>query len=189
VLLGLSTGHSVGLALVAGAFVVFALVSALVVPRRWPQFPGHRLGWFIAATLVLFVGTLAAVEVFAKESEEPEAAEAVQEKPKPGTTSGTTTQQQPPAPTGDAAAGKTLFEAQGCGGCHAFSAAGTSATVGPNLDQALNGKDPEFVRESIVDPNKELAKGYPPNVMPANFGQSLSEQEVGDLVAFLTKPS
>lgn len=182
--LGLSTGHSVGLALVAGAFVAFALVSALVVPRRWPQFPGRRLGWFIAATLALFVGTLAAVEVFAKESEEPQAAEAVKEKP--GTGTGTTTQAQPPAATGDPAAGKRLFEAQGCGGCHAFSAAGTSATVGPNLDEVLKGKDAEFVRESIVDPNKEIAKGYQPNVMPQTFGQTLSEQEIDDLVAFLT---
>ena len=185
-LLGLSTGHSVGLALVAGTFVAFALVSALVVPRRWPQFPGQRLGWFIAATLVLFVGTLAAVEVFAKESEEPEAAEAVKEKPSTGP--GTTTQAQPPASKGDPAAGKGLFEAQGCGGCHAFSAAGTSATIGPNLDQVLKGKDAEFVRESVVDPNKEIAKGYPPNVMPQDFEQKLSSKDIDDLVAFLTKP-
>ena len=184
--LGLSTGHSVGLALVAGAFVAFALVAALVVPRRWPQFPGRRLGWFIAATLVLFVGTLAAVEVFAKESEEPEAAEAVKEKPSTGP--GTTTQAQPPASKGDPAAGKGLFEAQGCGGCHTFSAAGASATIGPNLDQVLKGKDAEFVRESVVDPNKEIAKGYPPNVMPQDFGQKLSPNDVDDLVAFLTKP-
>jgi mono/diheme cytochrome c family protein len=187
VLLGLSTGHAVGLALVAGAFVAFALLSALVVPRRWPQFPGQRLGWFIAATLVLFVGTLAAVEVFAKESEEPEAAEAVTEKP--ATTGPGTTTQQPPPPKGDPAAGKKLFEAQGCGGCHAFSAAGTSATIGPNLDEALKGKDPEFVHESIVDPNKEIAQGFQPNVMPQNFGQALSAKEIDDLVAFLTKPS
>jgi mono/diheme cytochrome c family protein len=183
VVLGLSTGHSVGLALVAGVFVTFALVSALVVPRRWPQFPGQRLGWFIAATLVLFVGMLAAVEVFAKESEEPKAAEAVTEKP--GTGAGTTTQAQP-APKGDPAAGKTLFEAKGCAGCHTFSAAGSSAKIGPNLDQALKGKDPEFVRESIVDPNKEIAKGYQPNIMPQTFGQTLSAQDIDDLVAFLT---
>jgi mono/diheme cytochrome c family protein len=182
VLLGLSTGHSVGLALVAGAFVVFALLSALVVPRRWPQFPGQRLGWFIAATLVLFVGTLAAVEVFAKESKEPEAAEAVTET----TSTGTTTQKEPPAPAGDAAAGKKLFETQGCGGCHAFSAAGSSGAVGPNLDQALKGKGAEFVRESIVDPNKEIASGYQPNVMPQDFGQKLSQKEIDDLVALLT---
>src|SRR5215211_9118771 len=109
-MLGLSTGHSVGLALEAGAFIVFAILSALVIPRRWPQFPGERLGWFVAATLVLFVGTLSAVEIFAKESEEPEAAESVKEEP--GTTTATTgqTPTTPAAPKGDAAAGKEVFE-------------------------------------------------------------------------------
>jgi len=184
VLLGLSTGHSVGLALVAGTFIAFAILSALVIPRRWPQFPGQRLGWFVAATLVLFVGTLAAVEVFAKESEEPEAAESVQEKP--GTTTATTNQTRTPgAPKGDAAAGKAVFEANGCGSCHTFGPAGATGEVGPNLDTALKGKDAEFVRESIVDPNKEIAKGYTPDVMPKTFGQMLSKKELDDLVAFL----
>ena len=73
-LLGLSTGNAVGLALIAGAFVVFALLSALVIPRRWPQYPGRGLGWFIAGTLVFFVATLGAVEVFAKEEPEEAAA-------------------------------------------------------------------------------------------------------------------
>ena len=54
---------------------------------------------------------------------ESQAAEAVKEKPSTGP--GTTTKAQPPAPKGDPAAGKRLFEANGCGGCHAFSAAGT----------------------------------------------------------------
>ena len=103
VLLGLSTGNAVGLALIAGAFVVFALLSALVIPRRWPQYPGRGLGWFIAATLVLFVATLGAVEVFAKEeAEEVAAGETTTE---PGETetepAGTTTEEaQPPPPTG-----------------------------------------------------------------------------------------
>jgi mono/diheme cytochrome c family protein len=196
VLLGLSTGNAVGLALIAGAFVVFALLSAFVIPRRWPQYPGRGLGWFIAGTLVLFVATLGAVEVFAKESEptEHEAAGATTE------TGGTTTEetttgetttgeaQAPPppaAPAGDPAAGKAVFAAQGCGGCHAFSAAGTNASVGPNLDEALQGKDPEFVHESIVDPNKEITSGFAPNVMPQDFGQKLSQKQLDDLVAFL----
>jgi len=67
VLLALSTGHALGLALVAGTFIVFALISALLIPRRWPQFPGRHLGAYIFVTLALFVCTLAAVEVFAKE--------------------------------------------------------------------------------------------------------------------------
>jgi mono/diheme cytochrome c family protein len=192
VLLGLSTGNAAGLALVAGAFVVFALLSALVIPRRWPQFPGRGLGWFIAATLVLFVATLGAVEVFAKEEPEEAAAGETVTEPAETTTEpeGTTTEatQPPPAPPqGDPAAGRQVFLAQGCGGCHAFSAAGTNGTIGPNLDEALQGKDAEFVHESIVDPNKEVASGFAPNVMPQDFGQKLTQKQLDDLVAFLTQ--
>ena len=193
--LALSTGHAVGLALVAGSFVVFALLSALVIPRRWPQYPGRGLSWFIAGTLVLFVATLAAVEVFAKEAEEEVAVSETTTETGGTTTEGTTTEgtttgeaQPPPtAAEGDPAAGKAAFAAQGCGGCHAFSAAGTTASVGPDLDEALQGKDAAFVRESIVDPNKEIASGYGPGIMPEDFGQKLSPKQLDDLVAFLTQ--
>ena len=37
----------------------------------------------------------------------------------------------------------------------------------------------------IVDPNAEIAKGYPANVMPENFGETLSKKELEDLVKFL----
>ena len=182
-LLGLSTGHSVGLALVAGTFVVFAFASALVVPRRWPDFPGRNLRWYIVATLVLFVATLAAVEVFAKEPKEEAAGETTTERP------GMTIPAKPPPPAaseGDPTAGKEVFQAQGCASCHTFSAAGSSGSVGPNLDEALQGKDAAFIRESIVDPNKTIATGYPPNVMPADFGQKLTSEQLDDLVAFLS---
>ena len=192
-LLGLSTGHAIGLGLIAAAFVVFSLLCALVIPKRWPQFPGERgLGWFIVVTVVLCIGTLAAVEVFAKEAEEETAQAETTATTSTGTTSTgtTTTAAQPPAPAqGDSAAGKQLFAAQGCGGCHAFEAAGSNGAIGPNLDEALQGKDAEFVHESIVDPNKDIASGYQPNIMPANFGQTLTPKQIDDLVAFLTKPS
>ncbi len=184
-LLGLTTGHGVGLAVTAGIFVVFSLVSALVIPRRWPDFPGRNLRWFIVVTVVLFVATLSAVEVFAKEPKEEAAAGETQKEPPAGTTTQAT---QPPAtPKGDPAAGKAAFNAQGCGSCHAFSAAGSSGTVGPSLDEALKGKDAAFVRESIVEPNKEVAKGYPPGVMPQDFGQKLTPTQLADLMAFLTQ--
>jgi mono/diheme cytochrome c family protein len=198
VLLGLSTGHAIGLGLIAAAFVVFSLLCALVIPKRWPQFPGERgLRWFIVVTVVLCIGTLAAVEVFAKEAEEETAQAETTATTSTGTTSTGTTSTattpnaaQPPAPAqGDSAAGKQLFAAQGCGGCHAFQAAGSNGAIGPDLDDALQGKDTEFVHESIVDPNKEIASGYQPNIMPANFDQTLTPEQIDDLVAFLTKPS
>ena len=41
-------------------------------------------------------------------------------------------------PVGGTAAGdgRALFLASGCGGCHTLAAAGTTGTVGPDLDQA-----------------------------------------------------
>jgi hypothetical protein len=57
--------------------------------------------------------------------------------------------------------------------------------TGPDLDEVLPGQDEAMVRESIVDPNKVGVKGYPPNVMPANFEQTLSPKELEDLVKYL----
>jgi len=68
-LLALSTGHKLGLGLAGAAFAGFAMVVSVVVPRRWPQFPGRRLPAFLAVVVLLFVGMLAAVEIFGKSSE------------------------------------------------------------------------------------------------------------------------
>jgi cytochrome c oxidase subunit 2 len=80
--------------------------------------------------------------------------------------------------------GKTLF-AQQCGTCHTLADAGTTAEVGPDLDEALNGKSAAFIRESIVNPNAEIAPGFQPNVMPSTFGESLSQQQLDSLVEYL----
>jgi len=179
VLLALSTGHAIGLALVAAAFIAFALLSALVIPKRWPQYPGRQLGWFIVATAVFFVAMLTAVEVFGAEPEE-SAAE---------TGSNQSTIQQPPPPPaaqeGKAPNGKIVFSAQGCASCHTFKPANATGTIGPDLDTALQGKDAAFIRESIDDPNKVIASGYQPNIMPQNFQQTLTPTQINDLVAFL----
>ena len=101
---------------------------------------------------------------------------------------GTTTTGGGAAPTGDAAAGKQVFMSTGCGNCHTLSEAGATGTVGPNLDDVLNGKPPDFIRESIIDPNKDIAPGFQPNIMPSNYGQSLQPKQIDDLVALLYKP-
>ena len=74
-LLALSTGHKLGLAGVAAVFILFALASSFLFPRYRPQYPAGRLGWFMLATLVLFVGMLFAVEFFGREPAEKAAAE------------------------------------------------------------------------------------------------------------------
>jgi mono/diheme cytochrome c family protein len=79
---------------------------------------------------------------------------------------------------------KELF-AQSCGICHALKAAGTTATTGPDLDQALTGKDAAFIEQSIVDPNSEIAQGFSPGVMPQDFGSSLTPKDIQGLVNYL----
>jgi mono/diheme cytochrome c family protein len=105
-------------------------------------------------------------------------------KPAPETVIGTV-QTQTTEVKGDPAAGKAVFDAQGCGSCHAFEPAGSTGNVGPNLSEALQDKDAEFIRESIVDPNAEIADGFQPNIMPQTYGSQLSDKQLADLVAFL----
>src|SRR3954447_21815585 len=81
--------------------------------------------------------------------------------------------------------GAQVFANNGCGGCHTLAAAKSGGVTGPDLDEALPGQTEAMVHESIVDPNKEIAKGYPPNVMPQSFEQTLSPKELEDLVEYL----
>ena len=102
----------------------------------------------------------------------------------------TTTAQS--AAKGDAKAGEALFTSQGCGGCHKFQAAGTSGTVGPDLDKlteyaqnANQGSLEDFIHESIANPSAYVEKGFSPT-MP-NFGETLSDKQIADLTAFLAE--
>ncbi len=78
-----------------------------------------------------------------------------------------------------------MFSSAGCSGCHTLAAAGSSGTTGPDLDGALKGQSPAFIETSIVDPNQSIAKGYPPDVMPQNFGDTLSPEDLDALVQYL----
>jgi mono/diheme cytochrome c family protein len=185
VLLGLTTDQKVGLAGTAAIFIVFALVCALLIPRYRPDFPGRRgIGLFVVLTAILTIAMLGAVEVWAIEEEAAGPEHSETSTGETGTTPSppTTTAEQEPA--GDADAGKAVFASAGCGSCHTFAAAGTTGTVGPNLDESLTDKDAEYIRRAIVEPNAEVAEGYQAGIMPS-FDQ-LSDKQVDDLVAFLS---
>lgn len=82
--------------------------------------------------------------------------------------------------------GAQVFANNGCGGCHALAAAKTGGVTGPNLDESLAPDDSAAaIEEMIVDPNAEIVSGYPANVMPSNFKQTLSPKELEDLVQYL----
>src|SRR3954454_22938982 len=93
--------------------------------------------------------------------------------------------------------GKQVFMSNGCGSCHTLGDAGTNGTVGPNLDKlssdaAKFGKQrhetpAQYVKESIVKPGAFAVPGFPKGVMPSNFGQQLSAQQLDALVSYLLR--
>jgi cytochrome c oxidase subunit 2 len=92
---------------------------------------------------------------------------------------------------GDPAAGKEIFTKTAqpaCSSCHTYAAASSTATVGPNLDQGLQGKDADFILESIVNPSAEVTPGFT-DIMPKDYGTKLDEKQLADLVAFLQPKS
>jgi mono/diheme cytochrome c family protein len=177
VLSALATGHKVGIAVVAGVFIAFALVSSFLLPSMRPQFPGRRVGLFVVVTVLLTAGMLGTIIALAKEPKEAREAAAETTAPAPSTTKpqpATTAPAPPPAPVGDAAAGKTVFQTAGCTSCHTLKAAGATGTVGPNLDDAK----PPAAR--VVD---RVTNGK--GVMPSFKGQ-LSPKQIQDVVAFVS---
>lgn len=90
-----------------------------------------------------------------------------------------------PAPKAD---GKALFAGDaGCKNCHTLADAGATATVGPDLDKVLKGKDADFIKTSITDPSAFVEKGVPDGVMPPNYGQTLQPGEIDALTDYLVK--
>lgn len=79
--------------------------------------------------------------------------------------------------TGDATNGKAVFTSAGCGSCHTYSKAGSSGSIGPNLDDL----SPSF--DTVV---RQVTNGGGP--MPA-FKDQLSEQEIRDVAAFVSGSS
>jgi cytochrome c oxidase subunit I len=75
------------------------------------------------------------------------------------------------------AAGKAVFAGTGCGGCHTLKAAGSTGTVGPNLDTARP-------TEALVVDRVTHGKGQ----MPSFAGQ-LSPQQIKDVAAFVAAAS
>lgn len=196
--LAITSNGKLGLGLVALGFIAFALVSSFVLPRRNPNFPGNRLGVYLAVAVLLFVAMMAAVVVFAREGGEEEAGGAEVTETTPAGTTGeepTTTQTgQTTQPTqtggttgtgetetsggggeGDAGAGEAVFASAGCGGCHTLEAAGSSGSIGPNLDEASPSRDK--VVERVTE-----GKG----VMPS-FADQLTEQQIQDVAAFVSQ--
>jgi len=189
-LAALSDAQKAGIAGMGAAFIVFALVSSFVIPRRMPNFPGGRGVWPYVGVVVTFFVAMMVVIVFVGR----EKSEAKAEGPTTPSTQPATPPGPPPPVTGDATAGKAVFAANGCAACHTFKPAGASGKVGPDLghlaadaQKANRGSLVQYTTESIVSPGAYVVPGFLAGTMPGDFGKKLSKKQLQDLVAFLLK--
>ncbi|HKY23622.1 MAG TPA: c-type cytochrome [Gaiella sp.] len=152
--------------IVAITFIVWAIVTAIFVPKRNPGFP-RRLDAYILVSAILFLAQMTAV-VWVSETQEVEEAHAAE-----GRGDGEEVEAPAPPAAGDATAGKAVFASAGCGACHTLADAGASGTVGPDLDEA---KPPV---ELAVD---RVTNGQ--GAMPS-FSDELSEAQIADVAAYV----
>ena len=123
------------------------------------------------ATLVAVIG-VAAAGCGGEEEASPSPQSVSGKTTAPSTTTSTTTT---PAPKGDPAAGKAVFTGSaGCTGCHTLKDAGSTGTVGPNLDQAMPPA-------SLVVDRVTNGKG----VMPS-FKGTLTPKQIADVAAYVS---
>lgn len=182
---------------VLGGLLVLAALALSAVGLRDERFPGARgLQLGVTATVVVLVGATAAFAWMSAEEEqehrEAELAEAAEqgggeESPAEveidSEAEGETTTEETTAGVDGAA----LFLDTGCGGCHQLEDAGTEETTGPPLDASVGDEDVEYIETSIVDPNQSIAEGYGPDIMPQDYGEQLSPEELDALVQYLAE--
>ena len=93
----------------------------------------------------------------------------------------------------DTSRGAALVEQFACTACHREGAvnkiapswdgiAARAATRRPPLTAAA------YIYESITNPTAYVVEGYNP-AMPQNFSQQLSDQQLGDIIAYLLTPT
>jgi mono/diheme cytochrome c family protein len=103
-------------------------------------------------------------------------------------------------PAGDAANGEQLANTLGCAGCHllaetgpAWLAQGSQPGIGERAGSRFEEVGytgtattaEQYLFESVVLPNASIEEGYNSGIMPNNYGDRLSPQEMADLIAYM----
>lgn len=199
VLLALN-GYEIGLLTVALVFIAFALIVALAIPQVRPDFPANRIAVFVGICVALFLVQMGAVFALAEFGEDEEAVGEVVETLVTDTTliettptetlptettltetetvetlpTDTTLTETEPGAEGDPVAGREVFLTEPCGSCHTLADAGTTGSVGPNLDSS----PPPY--ELVVD---RVTNGRA--AMPS-FAGRLSDEQIADVAAYVS---
>ena len=194
-----------------GALIVFALGFSIagMVSDKFPS-RGALVAGIVVTTLLVAVTAVGAVELSQAEAEEGKELTAINEdgdllaneEDLENQDLGDT---EDPSPVNEGAGpkdaveegeeesapgqldGGVVFVDTGCGSCHSLATLGADAqgAIGPNLDEALAGKDGEYIETAIVDPSAEVAAGFPDGTMPATYKDQLTPAQLTALVSFL----
>jgi cytochrome c551/c552 len=98
---------------------------------------------------------------------------------------------QPPeaAPTGvpraPLASADAIIAQHACVACH--KVAGQGGEIGPDLSSIGASRDKEYLRRALLDPAADVAEGYPPGIMPPNYGDQLYATELEMLVDYMAE--
>lgn len=85
-------------------------------------------------------------------------------------------------PAAPAKTAEEVVKKYGCGGCHKI--AGEAGAIGPDLSK-IGGKGEAYLRESVVNPEKVIAKGFDKGMMPADYQDKMTAGELELLVKFM----
>jgi mono/diheme cytochrome c family protein len=210
VLFAITTTGKVVLLVVAGTFMAFALVTAIVIPRRRPEFPGNRLGAYLSLVGLLFLAQMGSV-IWVAETQETEegGAEAAETQPagpgetEPSETGPGETETEPaetetePAEAETGATGTEPAESDGAtaedegggnsaAGEQVFASAGcggchTLAAAGSSGNVGPNLDEASPSFDKVVE---RVTNGQ--GAMPS-FKDQLSEQQIRDVAAFVSE--
>jgi mono/diheme cytochrome c family protein len=91
------------------------------------------------------------------------------------------------------ARGQEVVESVGCLLCHNVDGSRTSAPTFKGLYGSQRPletgefvtADDAYLRTSILDPASQVVQGYPANLMPDNFGDTLTAEQIDDIIAYI----
>jgi cytochrome c oxidase subunit 2 len=89
--------------------------------------------------------------------------------------------------------GQQFAQQYGCVACHSVDG---SRIVGPTWQNVCGSTetftdgssvtvDEEYLYESIINPGAKIVEGYPPGVMPSNYAEQLTENQINDIVEYI----
>jgi mono/diheme cytochrome c family protein len=81
--------------------------------------------------------------------------------------------------------GRAIFIKNGCIGCHQITGLSDGAITGPVLDGIGSRVDEAYIIESILNPSAVIVENFVDDLMPKNFSELITEEELGNLVLFL----